>query len=89
MFSQETVFWGILPAIMGKGVCVLSIRKSIQTRAIITMISTFIVLPMVGLALIALYKIFVLGAWPTYIPHGLILLVFGIHAITAALIKVK
>ncbi|MGV3771831.1 MAG: hypothetical protein ACO1QB_02950, partial [Verrucomicrobiales bacterium] len=74
LFDPIVFFWGALPAALMAGAMVVSTFKGLKRRKIIDFLITPIVLGLGGFSLLILYRIFVLGAWPIFLPH--LILVF-------------
>ena len=79
--SVELALWGLLPASLSVGMIVLTAWAAAKRR---TLAQSGLSLAIVALCLSALwilYRIFVIGAWPTAIPHLLIVLAAALCAL--------
>ena len=63
------VIWGILPAVVALGAIVLSIYSAIRNISAAQLVLGVPVLVVSGFSLVVLKRIFIDGAWPTYLPH--------------------
>ncbi len=82
--SIEALFWGIIPTVVAVATVFGSLFMSWKERRITHFITSAIVLIGVVWSLAVLYRIFLLGAWPTFLPHviiGVALIAFAAQAI--------
>ena len=70
--SIEALIWGILPSIVAFACVILSAVIAIRARRPLQSLLSVAAVTLDGLALWLLFAIFVLGSWPTFIPHILI-----------------
>ena len=63
---------GILPTVLAIAAVVSSVMVACRARHILHFVISAVVLAGVAWSLLILYRIFVLGAWPTYLPHFVI-----------------
>jgi hypothetical protein len=69
--GQETFLFGILPIIVGLAIAIGSVTIALRTGTRFqVVIATFLVTAM-AMSVVVLIRIF-LGAWPTYLPHLII-----------------
>jgi len=68
----ETILYGILPSLMALCLVVASIRTALRYRRLGQMLLTITLVLLCCYALVMLYRISVLDAWPTFIPHVII-----------------
>lgn len=74
MYNLEFYLYGIIPMIVGILIMWKSIRISSKTRMIIIWLITFIIFISFALAEYMLFLISFTEAWPTYLPHILLIL---------------
>jgi hypothetical protein len=70
--SIESVWWGVFPALIGVVLIVatvsIAVREATQSQWLLSLGTVILC----GYALLVLWRIFFLRAWPTAIPHLLI-----------------
>ena len=67
------IFWYLFFAISGVIISVKSIQKSRKNKNLVNIIFSICILSFVIVAEIILYNIFVLEAYPTFLPHYILL----------------
>ena len=67
--SIETLLWGLLPAVVAVGAVLASAWMAVKIRRVLHSVFSVFVVVLDALALWMLFAIFVLGGWPTYLPH--------------------
>ena len=70
--SIEALLWGILPTVVAVATVFGSLFMSWKDRRITHFVTSTVILIGVVWSLVNLYRIFVLGAWPTFLPHVII-----------------
>ena len=85
----EQLLWGIFPALVGLAAVALSLGIAFRRRHALHIFAAATVLIAVLWSFIVLYRIFILGAWPTYLPHIVIGTAFVIAAIQTLLFRPK
>lgn len=87
----EALLWGILPTIVALGAVIVSVfvarraRRFSRARRISHFAASAVVIAAVAWSLLILYRTFVLGAWPTFLPHlaiGVVLLVVIVQTLS-------
>ena len=76
--SIEALLWGILPTIVALCAVIVSLLVAFRARRILQFATSGIVIAAVAWSLLILYRILVLDAWPTYLPHlaiGVVLII--------------
>ena len=72
MDIEALILFGVLPTVLAIAAVVSSLMVACRSRRFGHWIISAIVLAGVAWSLLILYRIFVLGAWPTYLPHYVI-----------------
>jgi hypothetical protein len=67
--SIEALLWGLLPTVFALGAVFVSAWMALRVRRVVHSVFSVIVVILDALALWMLFAIFVLGGWPTYLPH--------------------
>jgi uncharacterized membrane protein YoaK (UPF0700 family) len=67
--SIEALLWGLLPTVFALVAVVASAWMAHKVRRVIHSVFSVIVVVLDALALWMLFAIFVLGGWPTFLPH--------------------
>ena len=67
--SIEALVWGLFPAIVAVASVIASALMAVKARRVSHSVFSVIVVVLDALALWMLFAIFVLGGWPTYLPH--------------------
>jgi hypothetical protein len=67
--SIETLLWGLLPAILAIAAVFTSVLIAVRARRAFHSLSAIIVVLLDAMALWMLFAMFVMGGWPTYLPH--------------------
>lgn len=75
------IFWYLFFAISGIIITVKSIQKSRRNKTLVNIIFTSCVVSLVIIAEIILYNIFVLDAYPTFLPHYILLTTLLIYSL--------
>ncbi len=75
--KSEVVFAGLLPAAVGIAEICISLTLAIVTRRAFQLLAAVLTVLCCSWSLWVLYRIFIVNAWPTYLPH----IVIGINAI--------
>ena len=83
----ETLLWGLLPALVAVASWLGSFLIAVRARSLGQWIATTLVFAGVVWSLLCLHKIFVVGAWPTFLPHIVIAVAVFIVATQALLIR--
>src|SRR5688572_28841480 len=84
-FYPEFYFWFLIPTLVAIFIMWRSIIISLKRKSVESWIFTSIIFVFLGLSEVILYQIFFLDSWPSFIPHGLILLsliLLGVQTIT-------
>ncbi len=67
--SSEALLWGLLPTVLAVCAVFSSLFVTFRARRPFHVLASILVIGGVAWSLMILYRIFVLGAWPTYLPH--------------------
>ncbi|HEU5071662.1 MAG TPA: hypothetical protein VFV96_14755 [Verrucomicrobiae bacterium] len=67
--SIEALLWGILPTMVALCAVIVSLFVACRARRVLHFVASAVVIGAVAWSLLILYRIFILGAWPTYLPH--------------------
>ena len=67
--SIEALLWGLLPAFAAVATVFASARMAVKARRIPHSLVAIFVTVANAVALEMLFMMFVLGGWPTYLPH--------------------
>lgn len=67
--SIEALIWGLLPAIVAMASVIASALMAVKARRVPHTALSVMVVVLDALALWNLFAIFVLGGWPTFLPH--------------------
>jgi hypothetical protein len=67
--SIEALLWGLLPTVLAVCSVFVSLFVAFRTRRLFHFLVSILVIAGVAWSLLILSRIFVLGAWPTYLPH--------------------
>ena len=67
--SIEALLWGLLPTIVALCALIVSLFVTFRARRVFHFAASAVVIATVVWSLLILYRIFVLGAWPSYLPH--------------------
>ena len=67
--STERVIWGLIPAAIAVSLIALAAWMAATRRTLPQIALSFSIVALSGSALWMLYRILVLNAWPTAIPH--------------------
>ena len=86
---MEQFVWGIFPSLVGLVAVVLSLSVAFRRPPKYHLFGTATVVIAVLWSLIVLYRIFILGAWPTYLPHVVIATAFAIAGIQTLIFRRK
>jgi hypothetical protein len=68
----ELIVWGVCPALLGGALISASVSLSARRRTLPQVLLSVGTVTLCVYALWVLWRIFVLGAWPTFVPHLLI-----------------
>ena len=82
MYDLELYLYGIIPIIIGILIMLKSINVSLKRNMILNWLITLVIFVSFGLAEYMLFLITFKGAWPTYLPHILLvvnLILLGIQ----------
>ena len=77
----EELLWGLIPALAATLATLASIGVTISARRPIHYLVSAIVLALSAWSLVILYRIFIAGAWPTFLPH----ITIGLSAVITSL----
>lgn len=72
MDIRALILFGVLPTVFAVASVTASVMVSCRARSILHFVISAVVLAGVAWSLLILYRIFVRGAWPTYLPHFVI-----------------
>ena len=72
--NGTAILWGVLPAAVGLSALWGSMLAFQRVRTQGNLLATAFVFASVGSSLLILYRIFIRGAYPTYLPHLMIAL---------------
>jgi len=86
MITEEVLF-GAIPFVVAVGTVVVSWLVSRRARSLAHWCASLLVFLSVAWSLLILYRIFVRGAWPSYLPHFVIGLAVLIVMIQAFLLR--
>jgi uncharacterized membrane protein YoaK (UPF0700 family) len=67
--SVEALLWGLFPALLAVASVIASALMAVKARRVFHSAFSVIVVVLDALALWMLFAIFVLGGWPTFLPH--------------------
>ena len=67
--DPELLLFGILPILLAVGLMIASIRMALRTRRITEILWTAVLVLLTSFSLVMLYRMVVLEAWPTFLPH--------------------
>lgn len=76
--SIEALLWGFLPTAIAICAVVVSVFVAFRTHRVFHFAASGVVVATVVWSVLILYRIFVLGAWPTYLLHvaiGVVLII--------------
>jgi hypothetical protein len=65
----EGLLWGLIPAVAAAFTIIVSLCAAVSVRRRIQYFLSTIVIAIAAWSLLLLYRIFILGAWPTFLPH--------------------
>jgi len=68
----ELIVWGVCPAFLGGALVAATVSMSARHRTLPQVLLSVGTVTLCVYALWVLWRIFVLGAWPTFLPHLLI-----------------
>jgi hypothetical protein len=85
--STELLLFGVLPTVVAVGAVVVSWLVSRRARSFAHWCASVLVFLTVAWSLLILYRIFLLGAWPIYLPYFVIGLTVLIVIIQALLLR--
>ena len=74
--DAELVFGGIFPALVGLLLLTLSLRSSFKRKSIVSWMFTLIIIAIIGIAEIMFYNIIFTDAYPSFLPHLLLVASF-------------
>jgi len=81
------LLFGLLPGVAGVFAMILSYRVASKTRCVSDTIASIVVVVVVVLSLLMLFGIWILGGWPTFLPH--ILIGFALLLVSAQCLLLK
>ena len=70
--SKDALLWGLLPTIIAICAGLISLFAAFKSQRISQIVASAVVVPSFAWTLLMLYRMFVLSAWPSYLPHLLI-----------------
>ena len=70
--KMEALVFGLLPTVFAVSCISGSVFITIRARGSLHFIASTVVIVCAGWSLLILYRIFVAGAWPTFLPHVVI-----------------
>ena len=65
----QLLLWGTVPTLFALAATLVSFYASAKIRTATHFFATGVVILSVWWSLVILYRIFILGAWPTFLPH--------------------